>query len=64
MNNEKYTCITFSYGEPCKHETGWYGRVKTFWSKILELDGIRIYCCSLCGEILQGKELKEFEKNK
>ena len=63
-NKDNYTCYTATYREPCEHQTGWYGTVKTFWSKILGLNGIVIYCCSICGKILQGKKLKEFQKNK
>ena len=61
-NKDNYNCYTTTYTEPCKHQTGWYGRVETFWSKMLGNRGIRIYCCSICGDILQGKELKEFKR--
>ena len=53
--------VTFTNYKPCPHHTGWYGNVKSFWSRLFETDGIRVYCCSLCGEMLQGKKLKEFE---
>lgn len=45
-------------------KTGWYGNVETFWSKVFETDGIEIFCCSDCGTLLQGKELKEFKRRK
>jgi len=61
-NKENRVDHTVTYSEPCKHQTGWYGRVETFWSKMLGNRGIRIYCCSICGDILQGKELKEFKR--
>jgi hypothetical protein len=63
-NNEQYTSYTVAYTEKCKHQTGWYSRVETFWSKVLGIRGIRIYCCSVCGDILQGKKLKEFESKR
>jgi hypothetical protein len=62
MEHEFVTATT-SIGYPiCKHKTGWYGSVKTIWNKIFGGYGIQIYTCSLCGRILQGKELKEFRK--
>lgn len=45
----------------CNHEIGWFGYIDTFWSKFSGTAGIRVFCCSDCGEFIQGKELKEFE---
>jgi hypothetical protein len=67
MNNyiTDETC-TFKYisSPKCTHHTGWYGYIKTFWSKVFGTSGIKFYCCSLCGDVLQGKELENFKNRK
>lgn len=55
--------FTISATPPCTHHTGWFGRVyfRLFWGLIVLSK--KVYACSLCGEILQDKKLKEFEAN-
>ncbi len=53
-----YTCTLPRY---CKHENGWFDYIKTFWTKFTGKH-IRVFCCIDCESILQGKELKKFEK--
>ena len=57
----KYTemnlsACTTTISQECTHATGWFGSVKTAFRRI------RIFMCSDCGKLLQGKELKDWEK--
>lgn len=55
INRIELTESTGTFYQECSHKTGWFGYVKTWFGRI------RIYVCSDCGQLLQGKELKRFE---
>ena len=58
--NMLLTDFTGTIGEVCLHNNGWYGNVSIlagWWH-------IRIFVCSDCGELLQGKRLKEDRKRR
>jgi len=46
---------TATISEVCLHPSGWFGYVKTFFRRI------RIFVCSDCGTLMQGKELSDWE---
>jgi len=58
--DELYGCssTTIRLSPPCPHADGWYGAVD-FWVFRRE-----IFSCSVCGEILYGKKLRDFRKKR